>query len=148
MGVVEKDPGGDGGGSGDRSDDDGGEDAAEEVAPPGKRSGPPPLQDAGFSGGDETHAVGVPGGEGESEDGVPGDIGVGGLRVTLMRGDEQDDREPDADGDRPAAGEQAGLVADLGGQEPTDARHPLLGGADGVGHRRVPSGVGWPMAAK
>ena len=106
VGAVEKDPGGDSGGSGERGHDDGGEDAAKEIAPVREGGGPPPLQDAGFAGGDEAHAVGVPGGEGETEDGVAGDVGGGGVRVAVG-GDEQDDGKPDADGDRPATGQQA-----------------------------------------
>ena len=118
-------PGGDGGRPGDGGHGDRGEDPAEEVAPPRQGGGPPALQNPGFPGADEADAVGVPSGKSEAEDGVAGDVGVGGLGVALMRGDEQDDREPDADDDGPAASQQAGLIADLGGQ--AAARRPGSG---------------------
>lgn len=47
-----------------------------------------------------------------------GDVGGAGPGVAAVGGDEQDDREANPDGDDLAAGQQAGLVADLGGEEP------------------------------
>jgi hypothetical protein len=147
--AVEQHAGDDGGSSGEDGDADGREDAAEEVAPVRERGGPPPFEDAGLASCDETDAVGVPGRHGEAEGGIAGDVGCVGGGLAAVGGDEQDHGEADADGDRAATGQQAGLVADLGGEETPRARHPGRGGRSSVGHERVPSGMGgWPMAAR
>jgi hypothetical protein len=75
--AVEDDGGRDGGRPGQDGDERGGQNATEEVAPPWQRGSPPALESTFLPGGDRAHAVGAPGGDGESEYGVASDVGRG-----------------------------------------------------------------------